>query len=116
MVGIVVLRFREAFCTAPHSRVELHGCGMSGFPASALGKELCKGRAQRVAVHKATSGWQCSAGLFRRAQFQGQSCSMYLSAICMQKLNAPLAILVMVPNWEVLLTLLRDKMPCIGSV
>lgn len=31
-MGIVVLHFREAFCTAPHSRVELYGCGMSGFP------------------------------------------------------------------------------------
>jgi len=32
----------------------------------------------------------------------------------MQELNVPLASLLMIPDWEVLLTLLRDKRPCWG--
>jgi len=41
-------------------------------------------------------------------------CSMYLLTVWMQELNAPLASLLMIPNWEGLLTLLRDKRPCRG--
>lgn len=68
---MVVLHFREAFRTAPPSRVELHGCGMEWVP-SALRKELSEGRAQRVVVHGATSDWQ-----FHRAVPQG--CSIGLT-------------------------------------
>jgi len=32
----------------------------------------------------------------------------------MQELNAPLASLLMIPDWEVLLTLLRDERSCRG--
>jgi len=39
---------------------------------------------------------------------------IFLSVIWMQELNAPFASLLMTPNWEVLLTLLRDKRPCRG--
>lgn len=52
-------------------------------------------------MHGATSGWQCSTGLFHRAHFWGQSCSMYLSASWMQNLNTSLAISLMVPKWGV---------------
>jgi len=38
--------------------------------------------------------------------------SIYLSMICMQALNAPLASVLMIPNWKVLLTVLSDKMLC----
>ena len=41
-------------------------------------------------------------------------CSIFLSTIWMQELNAPLASLLMIPNWEVLLTLLRDWRPYRG--
>lgn len=40
-----------------------------------------------------------------------QFCSIYLSMIGMQELNAPLANLLMILKWKVLLTLLRDKRP-----
>lgn len=52
--------------------------------------------------------------VFLRALFLEQFCSTCLSIIWMQELNAPLASSLMIPNWEVLLTLLRDKMACRG--
>jgi len=52
--------------------------------------------------------------LFLRVQFQGYFCSIYLSTMQMQELNAPLVSLLMIPNCEVLLAILRDRKPCRG--
>lgn len=53
--------------------------------------------------------------LFLTLQFQRQSRSMYLSTTWMKELNAPLARLLVVPNWEMLLTLLRTRDLAEGS-
>ena len=50
--------------------------------------------------------------LLLRAQLQGQLRHVSLPAIWKQGFNAPGATLLMVPNWEVLLTLWADKRPC----
>jgi len=55
-----------------------------------------------------------SLAVFLRAQFLGQFSSTHLSTSWMEELNAPLASLLMIPTWELLLTLLRDKRPCGG--
>jgi len=43
--------------------------------------------------------------LFLRAQFEGQFCSIFLSIIWRQELNVQLESLLVIPNWDVLLTL-----------
>ena len=50
--------FSEAFDTVPHSILldKLSSCGMSGFMVRWL-KNWLKGRAQRVVVNGAASGW-----------------------------------------------------------
>lgn len=61
-----------------------------------------------MGVHMTSEG---SLMEFFSAQLEGQFCSVYLSAIWMQQLNATLASLLMITNWEVLLTLSRGGMP-----
>ncbi|KAK4810585.1 hypothetical protein QYF61_007322 [Mycteria americana] len=58
-VDVVFLDFSKAFDTVPHSILldKLSNCGMSRYMVRWLKKWL-KGRAQRVVVNGATSGWQ----------------------------------------------------------
>jgi len=70
-------------------------------------KNWLNSRAQRVAVNGAASDWQL---VFLRAQSEGQ-----LSTIWMKDLDAPLASLLLILNWEVVLTHLKDKWPCRGT-
>ena len=57
-VDVVFLDFSKAFDTVPHSILldKLSNCGMSGFTVCWV-KNRLKGRAQRVVVNGATSGW-----------------------------------------------------------
>ncbi|GAB0208768.1 hypothetical protein GRJ2_003342500 [Grus japonensis] len=58
VVDVVFLDFSKAFDTVPHSILldKLSNCGMSGFTVRWV-KNWLKGRAQRVVVNGATSGW-----------------------------------------------------------
>ncbi|KAK4824025.1 hypothetical protein QYF61_009616 [Mycteria americana] len=58
-VDVVFLDFSKAFDTVPHSTLldQLPNCGMSGFTVCWV-KNWLKGRAQRVVVNGATSGWR----------------------------------------------------------
>ncbi|KAK4829005.1 hypothetical protein QYF61_001761 [Mycteria americana] len=58
-VDVVFLDFSKAFDTVPHSILlhKLSTCGMSGFMMR-WAKNWLKGRAQRVVVNGATSGWR----------------------------------------------------------
>ena len=57
-VDVVFLDFSTAFDTISHSTLlaKLSSCGMSGFMVCWV-KNWLKGRAQRVVVTGATSGW-----------------------------------------------------------
>ena len=57
-VDTVFLDFSKAFDTVPYSIPldQLSNCGMSGFTVCWV-KDWLKGRAQRVVVNGATSGW-----------------------------------------------------------
>ncbi|KAK4824107.1 hypothetical protein QYF61_010627 [Mycteria americana] len=59
VVDVVFLDFSKAFDTVPDSILldKLSNCGMSGFKVCWV-KNWLKGRAQRVVVNVATSGWQ----------------------------------------------------------
>jgi len=58
VVDVVFLDFSKAFDTVPHSILldTLSNCGMSRFTVHWV-KNWLKGRAQRVVVNGATSGW-----------------------------------------------------------
>ena len=58
-VAVVILDFSKAFDTVPHSILldKLSNCGMSRFTVRWV-KNWLNGRAQRVVVNGATSGWQ----------------------------------------------------------
>ena len=75
-------------------------------------KNWLKGRAQRVVVIWATSGW----GLLTSSVPQGSILGPVLLSIFISNLGAGVECTIskfaMIPKWEVLLTLLRDKRPC----
>jgi len=58
-VNVVFLDFTKGFDAVSHSTLldELSNCGMSGFTVRWV-KSWLKGRAQRVVVNGATSGWR----------------------------------------------------------
>ena len=57
VVDVIFLDFSKAFDTVPHSMLDtLSNCEMSRFALCWLKKWL-KGRAQRVVVNGAASGW-----------------------------------------------------------
>jgi len=84
-------------------------------------KNCLKGRAQRVVVGQSSKGcsewayiWLVTSHHWDISGLNSRASSIFLSVIWMQELKALLASLQTTPNWEVLLTLLRDKRPCRG--
>lgn len=81
-----------------------------------------KSRAQRVVLNGAASVCQLTTSSALQGSVLGSvlfnilinSISVYLLTIQMQELNTPLTGLLMIPSWELVLTLLWHRMPCRG--
>ena len=77
-------------------------------------KNWLKGRAQSLVVTEATSGWRQATIGVPQDSVLGPALFSILSMISLEELNVPLASLPVIPNWEVLMTLLKDRRPCRG--
>lgn len=96
----IALDFSKAFDTVPHNILQnkLPSCGKSRFVVCSVEYYL-KGRAQRVVPNGTTPDWRPVTVLFLKAQFQGQSCSIFISMIQILELNRPAASLL-TGNWR----------------
>lgn len=120
---IVCLGFNKATNSVPHSIFldKLSKCGMNVFRECRVMTWL-KSRAQRVVLNGAASVCQLTTSSGLQGSVLGSvlfnilinNISVYLLTIQMQELNTPLTGLLMIPSWELLLTLLWHRISCRG--
>lgn len=71
-------------------------------------------RAQRVVVNRTITGWQLVTSSIPQGSILGPDMT-FLSTIWMQDCNVSAARLLVVINWQVLLTPWKEERPCKGS-
>lgn len=86
-------------------------CRTSGFMV--CWENWLKVRVQSVLVNGATRGFGLSGHHWYSSEFSFRASSVQYIYQCSGCTIS--ASLLVIPNWEVLVTLLRDKRPCIGT-
>jgi len=100
-VDVVYLDFSKAFDTVSHNILtgNLRKCGLDEWTVRWIESWL-NGRAQRVVISSAESGWRPVACGVPQVSVLGQSCSTSSSMTWMKGQSVPSASLLMTPNWE----------------